>query len=119
MTQKKIAATIQAALVAANGTRRDRLAEPGDVRSAVNDALKTGVGHKMAATVPAAYKYTAHGMGHASDHLGAFEQRLEVVVHRGYAPARFFLERMIARSMLHAHAAPVKSGAVAAPSGRA
>lgn len=60
MTQKKIAATITAALAAANGTRRDRLAEPCDVRAAVLDALKTGVGHKMAATVPPAYKYAAH-----------------------------------------------------------
>ena len=60
MTQKKIAATITAALAAANGTRRDRLAEPCDVRAAVTDALKVGVGYKMAQTVPAAYKYTAH-----------------------------------------------------------
>lgn len=60
MTQKKIAATITAALRAANGSRRDRIAEPCDVRAAVFEALKNGVGHKMAATVPAAYKYTAH-----------------------------------------------------------
>ena len=60
MTQKKIAATIAAALTAANGSRRDRLADQCDVRAAVTDALKTGVGHKMAATVPPAYKYSAH-----------------------------------------------------------
>lgn len=60
MTQKKIAATIQAALTAANGTRRDRLAEPCDVRAAVFEALKNGVGYRMAATVPPAYKYSAH-----------------------------------------------------------
>ena len=60
MTQKKIAATITAALTAANGTRRDRIAEPCDVRAAVLDALKTGVGHRAAATVPPAYKYSAH-----------------------------------------------------------
>ena len=60
MTQKQIAATIHAALKSANGTRRDRLAETWEVRAAINDALKTGVGHEMAATVPAAYKYTAH-----------------------------------------------------------
>lgn len=60
-TQKAatIAATITAALTAANGSRRDRLADVSDVRAAVNDALKNGVGHKMAATVPAAYKYSA------------------------------------------------------------
>ena len=60
MTQKQIAATITAALAAANGTRRDRIAEPWEVRAAVLDALRTGVGHKMAATVPASYKYAAH-----------------------------------------------------------
>ena len=60
MTQKQIAATIHAALTAANGSRRDRLADQCDVRAAVTDALKTGVGHKMAATVPPAYKYSAH-----------------------------------------------------------
>ena len=60
MTQKKIAATITAALTAANGTRRDRLAEPWDVRAAVNDALKNGVGYRMPVTVPAAYKYAAY-----------------------------------------------------------
>ena len=60
MTLKKITATIAAALTAANGTRRDRLAEAWDIRAAVNDALKTGVGHKMAQTVPAAYKYPAY-----------------------------------------------------------
>lgn len=60
MTQKKIAATIHAALQSANGTRRDRLAETWEVRAAVNDAMKNGVGYRAAATVPAAYKYTAH-----------------------------------------------------------
>jgi hypothetical protein len=60
MTLKKITATIEAALTAANGSRRDRLADEWEVRAAVNDALKTGVGHKMAATVPAAYRYSAH-----------------------------------------------------------
>lgn len=60
MTQKKIAATITAALAAANGTRRDRIAEPWEVRAAINDALKNGVGYRMAATVPPAYKYSAH-----------------------------------------------------------
>ena len=60
MTRKQIAATITAALTAANGARRDRLAEAWDARAAVNDALKTGVGHKMAQTVPAAYKYPAY-----------------------------------------------------------
>ena len=60
MTQKQIAATIDAALTAANGTRRDRIAETWEVRATVLEALKTGVGHKMAATVPAAYKYSAH-----------------------------------------------------------
>jgi len=60
MTQKQIAATIAAALTAANGSRRDRLADDSDIRSALHDALKTGVGHKMASTVPAAYKYSAH-----------------------------------------------------------
>ena len=60
MTQKKIAETITAALMAANGSRRDRLAEVSDVRAAVHDALQTGVGHRMAATVPTAYKYAAH-----------------------------------------------------------
>ena len=44
MTQKKIAAIIDAALAAANGSRRDRLADASDVRAAVTDALKTGVG---------------------------------------------------------------------------
>ena len=60
MTQKKIAATIHAALTAANGSRHDRLAEPCDVRAAVLDALKNGVGYKMAQTVSGSYKYTAH-----------------------------------------------------------
>jgi len=60
MTQKQIAATIHAALTAANGSRHDRLAEPYDVRAAVTDALKTGVGYKMAQTVSGSYKYTAH-----------------------------------------------------------
>lgn len=60
MTQKKIAATITAALAAANGTRHDRLAEACDVRAAVNDALNNGVGYRMAQTVSGSYKYTAH-----------------------------------------------------------
>lgn len=60
MTQKQIAATITAALAAANGARRDRLADACDVRAVVHDALKVGVGHSMAATVPASYKYAAH-----------------------------------------------------------
>jgi len=60
MTQKKIEETITAALKAENGSRRDRLADAWDVRAAVNDALQTGVGHRMAATVPTAYKYAAH-----------------------------------------------------------
>ena len=60
MTQKQIAATITAALAAANGTRRERIAEQWDIRAAVLDALKVGVGYRMAATVPAAYKYAAH-----------------------------------------------------------
>jgi len=60
MTQKQISATITAALTAANGTRRDRLADESDIRSALHDALKTGVGHHMAATVPSSYKYSAH-----------------------------------------------------------
>lgn len=60
MTQKQIAATITAALAAENRSRRDRLAEVSDVRAAVHDALQHGVGHRMAATVPAAYKYSAH-----------------------------------------------------------
>ena len=60
MTQKKIAATIHAALTAANGSRRDRIAEPCDVRAAVTDALNNGVGYKMAQTVSGSYKYTAH-----------------------------------------------------------
>ena len=60
MTQKKIAATIHAALTAANGTRRDRIAEPWEVRAAIKDALKTGVGYRMAQTVSGSYKYTAH-----------------------------------------------------------
>jgi len=60
MTQKQITATINAALTAANGSRRDRLADDSDIRSALQDALETGVGHKMASTVPAAYRYAAH-----------------------------------------------------------
>ena len=60
MTQKKIAATITAALRAANGDCRVRRAEPCDVRAAVLEALKNGVGYRMAATVPAAYQYAAH-----------------------------------------------------------
>jgi len=60
MTLKKITATIEAALTAANGSRRDRLAEAWEVRAAVATALKTGVGYRMAGTVPAAYKYAAH-----------------------------------------------------------
>jgi hypothetical protein len=60
MKQKQIAATIAAALTAANASRRDRLADESDVRAAMITALKTGVGHRMAATVPAAYKYAAH-----------------------------------------------------------
>lgn len=60
MTLKKITAAIQTALTAANGNRRDRLADEWEVRAAVNDALKVGVGYRMAQTVPAAYKYTAH-----------------------------------------------------------
>lgn len=60
MTQKKIAATITAALTAANGARHTRLAETWDVWAAVTDALKVGVGYRAAATVAPAYKYTAH-----------------------------------------------------------
>jgi hypothetical protein len=59
MTQKQITATIDAALKTANAFRRDRLADDSDVRAAVITALKTGVDHKMAPTVPAAYKYPA------------------------------------------------------------
>ena len=60
MTQKQISATIGGALTAANGSRRDRLADDSDIRSAVHDALKTGVGHCMAGTVPSSYKYAAN-----------------------------------------------------------
>lgn len=60
MTQKKIAAIIDAALTAANGARRDRIADPCDVRAAVLDALKNGVGYRAAETVPRAYRYSAH-----------------------------------------------------------
>jgi len=60
MTQKQIAATIAAALTAANGSRRERLADESDIRVAVHDALETGIGYRMAATVPAGYKYSAH-----------------------------------------------------------
>jgi hypothetical protein len=60
MTLKKITATIDAALTAANGSRRDRLAEAWNVRESVIDALENGVGHRMAATVPSSYKYSAH-----------------------------------------------------------
>jgi len=70
MTQKQISATIDAALTAANGSRRDRLAEAWDVRAAVTTALKTGVGHRMAATVPAAYKYPAYRTAVAAVSVG-------------------------------------------------
>lgn len=60
MTLKKITATIDAAVTAANGPRRDRLAEAWEVRAAVATALKTGVGYRMAPTVSSAYKYAAH-----------------------------------------------------------
>jgi hypothetical protein len=70
MTQKQIAATIAAALTAANGSRRDRLADDSDIRAAVIDALKTGVGHRMAATVPSAYKYPAYRTAVAAVSVG-------------------------------------------------
>jgi len=60
MTQKQITATIDAVLKTANGSRRERLADTADIRAAVYDALKTGVGYSMAQTVPAGYKYLAH-----------------------------------------------------------
>ena len=70
MTLKKITATIGGALTAANGSRRERLADESDIRVAVHDALETGIGYRMAATVPAGYEYAAHRTAVAAVSVG-------------------------------------------------